>query len=408
MPRVHKVRHPVQAGGNRLADRHGGRTRRACWDNATCHTPLMHRPRCDGINVPRRPIDRVRHARIAVQTGFGERVAWRALAASASSRCSYQPNTLGPAPEMLAPMRDDPAPPVSPREVRHQRCAARFHQHVLQTFAHQRCIAAPATGKHQRKVRELCATNSLSVIAGQRGARLARFQHHMRMHQRAMPFGGTAMRSSRSCVASTRPPSSIEPRLSPCGCRWPPLRHPARSRTAIRAAAAFQQRIRCDQRGHARCGRATHARTQRDALVQHQLETVLQAERLAQRHQRDAGRVLARIGRHFGDAPWIAAMRTTGSSMRRTSARSPAPATLWPSMSKPTPTLPTLAGEGAGDCGSWGGAWTWRVPAKGRSCACLQRFGDAQQIGEHAGGGHFRTGAGALHRQRIVAVTACT
>src|SRR5215475_1874597 len=43
----------------------------------------------------------------------------------------------------------------------------------------------------------------------------------------------------------------------------------------------------------------------------------------------------------------IVAMRTFGESMRRTVARSPGPAIVWPRMSKPTPTLPTEAGANA-------------------------------------------------------------
>ena len=62
--------------------------------------------------------------------------------------------------------------------------------------------------------------------------------------------------------------------------------------------------------------------------------------------------------------PVMASTRTVGSAMRRAVTRSPAPARLWPRMSKPTATLPTEAGAWAvasvrmsrssRNCGQWG------------------------------------------------------
>ena len=77
---------------------------------------------------------------------------------------------------------------------------------------------------------------------------------------------------------------------------------------------------------------------------------------------------------------------------RRAVTRSPIAWKLWPSTSKPTATLPTLAGANA-------------VAALPHAHSCAPEVGaDAQQVGEHAAGGHFGAGARALHDQRILVV----
>ena len=83
------------------------------------------------------------------------------------------------------------------------------------------------------------------------------------------------------------------------------------------------------------------------------------------------------------------------SALRRAVTRSPSASTEWPRMSKPMATLPTDAGANA-------------VASLRAICSQLgtQIGAHAQQVGEHAAGGHFRACTRALHDERVVAITA--
>src|SRR5271156_5242660 len=96
--------------------------------------------------------------------------------------------------------------------------------------------------------------------------------------------------------------------------------------------------------------------------------------------------------------PGMERMRTIGSSMRRMRTRSPTASTVCPKISKPMPTLATVAGAKAVTSVS-----TVYANLEQRAKIC----GQAQQIRKHACRRHFGSGSGTLHDQRIVAIAAC-
>ena len=193
------------------------------------------------------------------------------------------------------------------------------------------------------------------------------------------------MRSRRSWVASTRPPSSIEPRLSP----W---RLPLATASPSSANGYSASRDSgCSSKALAATSAATHEAAEPpmpepSAMPLCSTSSKPNGSASDCRSDNSAVPAVLRSGSSGRPStqPRIAAMRTTGSSMRRTSARSPAPATLWPSRSKPTPTLPTLAGAKArADSGRWarcGAAMAdsssrefMRAPPATRQCAAGRR-----------------------------------
>src|SRR5271168_1252888 len=90
-------------------------------------------------------------------------------------------------------------------------------------------------------------------------------------------------------------------------------------------------------------------------------------------------------------------MRTIGSAIRSRRTRSPTACTVCPRISKPIPTLATVAGAKAVTvCTSV----PWLLYMR------TEIGGQTQQIGEHASGGDFRTRPRALHDQWIVAIAA--
>src|SRR5271155_897272 len=97
----------------------------------------------------------------------------------------------------------------------------------------------------------------------------------------------------------------------------------------------------------------------------------------------------------------MARIRTTGSRIRVRRTRSPTASTVWPKISKPIPTLATVAGAKA-------------VTSVSTSGPCLIQAskmrakirGQTQQVGEYATGGDLGAGPWSLHDQRIVAIAA--
>src|SRR5690348_11842194 len=156
------------------------------------------------------------------------------------------------------------------------------------------------------------------------------------------------MRSTRSCVASVSPPSSCGPTLSP----WrPPLATAspsiAKPYSASRGSGSSSSALA-----------ATSAATQEAAEPAMPEPSAMPLCRLSSKPcgrpspARSASNAAPAVLRSASNGrsrttPSMVAMRTTGSSMRVTCARSPAPASVWPRMSKPTPTLPTQAGAKA-------------------------------------------------------------
>src|SRR5688500_18750039 len=90
-------------------------------------------------------------------------------------------------------------------------------------------------------------------------------------------------------------------------------------------------------------------------------------------------------------------MRTPGSTTRRACTRSPMASKLWPSTSKPTATLPTLAGANA----------VASVLMRRLASQLGTEIGaHAQQVTKDPAGSHFGPGTGPLHDQGIGVVAA--
>ncbi|MNV20025.1 hypothetical protein D3C71_1109100 [compost metagenome] len=127
----------------------------------------------------------------------------------------------------------------------------------------------------------------------QRGARAARLQHGIWMHQQAVPRRRDRHRHQPVRRAQYQPAQQHRPEVvamaATAGHRltgqreW--IQRLARQRVR-------QQRIGRDQGGHARRGRTAHTRAQRDAFVDLHLEPERQIQRGMQRDQRRAGRVV--------------------------------------------------------------------------------------------------------------------
>ena len=159
------------------------------------------------------------------------------------------------------------------------------------------------------------------------------------------------MRTSRSAVASTSPPSSIGPRLSP----WrPPLATASPARANGYSAARGSGR---SSSALAATSAATHEAAEppmpepRAMPLSISISNPYASPSAWRMAIRAAPAVLRSASSgSANDAPRIAATRTCGASMRRTVTVSPTPASGWPRMSKPTATLPIEAGENALAC----------------------------------------------------------
>src|SRR6185312_12771266 len=253
------------------------------------------------------------------------------------------------------------------REARYQGCAARFHQHVAQPFAHQRGVAPKTAGQHQGEIGALRHELAQRVVARKRSARPAGFQYIVRMHQRAMPC--TRHRDAQQVIvrsehhpteqhrtqvvavaaaSGSRHGDNIEPRLSP----WRLPLATASPSSAKRYSAS--RGSGCSSKALAATNAATHDAAEPpipepSGMPLCRINSKPCGKPSASRNFSSAMPAVLRSGStgRFVATPSIAAMRTTGSSITRTSARSPAPAMPWPRMSKPTPILPTLAGANA-------------------------------------------------------------
>jgi len=172
----------------------------------------------------------------------------------------------------------------------------RSRGHIAQAGADQPGVAGMATGQHQRQVGALRDEFAERIVSLQRRARAPGFQLRVRMHQQAVPV--RRHRHRHQPLQGGQHQSAEEHRPEVVAMAAAAGHGLAVERMQVQLVPAqrcIQQRIGRDQRGHARGRRAAHAGTERDALVDLDLEPERQRQCLPQRDQRRAGGVDRRV-----------------------------------------------------------------------------------------------------------------